>query len=357
MNKTVFRLLLLSALICLLISCDATQTLETASEFVSDDIGLGLSLNESSETTNGKICSSEASTPVENSTEEESVLDEYSEEDFSRENSPGISSPTDSSGDEQTKMNTNISDSDGVKMLQTVIDIACEYYDVSVYYCDTETGYYFYHTENESYPCASTIKAIYCHYLIQAGTDLSQRIVLDEVSQSSTSGNLTEDSIGCSFTVRELIQFSIVCSDNMAYKLLYKTFGRKGFNEYIQSIGLECPKLSSSSEYCRADARSMGICLLEIYRYSVQNNDMFLIDLMKSTTYNKQIGAGTDLEIAHKFGYEGGNYGYHDMAIVYAQEPYILSIFTREDANDKDSNIVFVKISELVEELHDLIHA
>ena len=286
---------------------------------------------------------------------EDSLPEETGESDFSWENSSDSPLPEFSEDVTPPEINSNITDPVAVRLLYSIIDLSAKYYDVSVYYCDTKTGYYFYHETNKSYPCASTIKAIYCHYLIQAGTNLYQEITLKEVSQSSASGKLTESAVGTSFTVKSLIEFSIVYSDNMAYRLLYQTFGTKGFNEYIHSLGLDCPQLLRS-EYTRVDAKSMAICMKEIYLYSTESNDYFLINLMKSTTYDEQISKGTDADIAHKFGYEGENYGYHDMAIVYAKEPYILSIFSRIDARKADCNDAFIRIATLIEHLHGLLH-
>lgn len=289
---------------------------------------------------------------------EETVIESTSEPFVSADESEEISDSESVSKEELfpiDHMETNISDDSLFVLLQEIATIAAESSNVDVYYCDTRTGFYFHYNQSKTYPAASTLKAIYCQFLLQSGINLSEKIQFTSLLQSSTSGKLTDDKIGSYFTARELIEYAIIYSDNMAYRLLFDTYGSEEFNRYIQSLGLDIPRLSSS-EYTKADAKSMAVCMMEIYRYSEATGDMFLINLMKNTTYNVQIGQGTQAEIAHKFGYEGDTYGYHDVAIVYADEPYVLSIFTNLDANVQGSNDTFAEIAAKVEILHTVLH-
>ena len=95
----------------------------------------------------------------------------------------------------------------------------------------------------------------------------------------------------------------------------------------------------------------------EIYRYAEETGEQFLVDLLKKTTHNAQIAAGTDVEVAHKYGFQDGkNLGYHDVAIVYTAEPYILAICTQEDPYAENSPEAFVKIASITELLHMYLH-
>ncbi|MGN0642264.1 MAG: serine hydrolase [Huintestinicola sp.] len=253
--------------------------------------------------------------------------------------------------------NTNIFDENMLELLSKITETAAESDNVSIYYCDTETGYYFSYKPDNVYRSASTIKAIYCQYILQSGADLDRKVRFYYPKKTSSSGKLTRKAVGKCFTVDELITYAIVNSDNMAYRLLYETFGYKDFNAYIKSLGLQSPLLGSSSEYSKVTARSMGKCMLEIYRYSKATGNTYLTDLMKNTAFDEQISKGVKAETAHKYGQQGGKNGYHDIAVIYAKEPYILSIFTNVDVNDPDCNSIFVKLSELTAKLHNELHS
>ncbi|MDD7428702.1 MAG: class A beta-lactamase-related serine hydrolase [Oscillospiraceae bacterium] len=252
--------------------------------------------------------------------------------------------------------NTNIFDEEMLALLSEITEAAAQSQNVSIYYHDTETGYYFYYNPDSVYNSASTIKAIYCQYIVQSGADLSRKVEFTYAEKESYSGKLTANAVGQYFTVDELIQYSLIYSDNMAYRLLFRTFGNEGFNTYIKSLGLSRPQLSSYSEYTTVTAKDMDKCMLEIYRYSEAENAPYIIELLKNTTYNVQLSKGTKYETAHKYGYQGGSNGFHDTAIIYADEPYILSVYTNVNGNDKDCYKIFVQLSELTEKLHDKLH-
>ena len=279
---------------------------------------------------------------------EESTAEDVSSEDESAEEEPYIPLPE--------NIKTNIETKTARMILAQIEKIASQYKNVSIYYCDTATGYFYSTNTNEKYASASVIKPFYCQYLLSINVDLNKKIQLTKVTKTSASGKLTKDAIGKWFTVKDLMSYAICRSDNMAYYLLYETFGKKGFNNYIRTLGLSEPKLSTN-EYTTLDAESAALCMKEIYRYAEETGDQFLVDLLKSTTHNAQIPAGTEAEVAHKYGFQDGkNLGYHDVAIVYTAEPYILAICTQEDPYAENSSEVFVKIASIAELLHTYLH-
>lgn len=292
--------------------------------------------------------------------EEESSVAESSEEESSVAESSDVSEEESEEPEEPItvakNIYTNMTSEAAREFLEKIEAAAAEGKSVSIYYRDTETGYYFYRNIEKRYSSASVIKAFYCQYLIATGVDLQQKVQLTEASKISSSKKLTKEHIGSWYTVEELIQYSIRNSDNMAYYLLFLTFGKSGFNDYIRSLGLEEPLLYSI-EYTTIGAEPAALCMMEIYRYAQETGDTFLIDHLKNTTHRRQIDAGTDAEIAHKYGFQDGkNLGYHDVAIVYTEEPYILAICTRENGYESGCNDVFIEVAGLVEEMHISMH-
>ena len=292
------------------------------------------------------------------SSAEESSLPEVSFEECTSED---VSSEEESSEEEPyiplpENMETNIETKTARMILAQIEKIASRYKNVSIYYCDTATGYYYSRNTEEKYSSASVIKAFYCQYLLAEKVDLNRKIQLTEAKKTSSSGRLTKDAVGKWFTVKDLMKYAIRNSDNMAYYLLYETYGKDGFNNYIKSLGLKEPRLYSI-EYTTLGTESAALCMKEIYRYAENTGDDFLVKLLKNTTHNAQIAAGTEAEVAHKYGFQDGkNIGYHDVAIIYTEEPYILAICTREDLYDKNSSEVFVKIASITELLHTYLH-
>lgn len=303
--------------------------------------------------------SNEENTSTPESSEESSAA-ESSEEESSETESSHVSEEESTIPEEEItiakNIYTNMNTETAEEFLEKIEKAATNGKSISIYYQDTETGYYFYRNIDKRYPSASVIKAFYCQYLVATGVDLQQKIQLTEASKISSSKKLRKEHIGSWYTVEELIQYSIRNSDNMAYYLLFLTFGRSGFNDYIRSLGLEEPLLYSI-EYTTIGAEPAAKCMMEIYRYAQETGNTFLIDHLKNTTHRRQIDAGTDAEIAHKYGFQDGkNLGYHDAAIVYAEEPYILTICSRENGYESGCNDVFIEVARLVEEMHELMH-
>ena len=259
------------------------------------------------------------------------------------------------SPDLPVNMETNMETAEAYAYLQKIADTARMYNTVSVYYLDTQNGWYYAVDADRVYESASTIKAIYCQYLLSAGVDMSQEIPLSQSNRTSTSGKLRQEHIGSVFTVADLISYTIRYSDNMAYRLLFETFGCEGYNDYVTSLGLPGLSLSTSYEFNRITCRDLALGMAEIYNYSEISGDTTIVELLKNTTFNAQIDAGTSYPVAHKYGYQGGDKGYHDAAIVYADpSPYILTIMTKEDHSAGDGNAVFRELAALTEPMHDL---
>lgn len=181
---------------------------------------------------------------------------------------------------------------------------------------------------------------------------MEAEVTLQQVSRTSSTGKLSWESIGTTFTVDELIGYSIRSSDNQAYRLLYETFGIEGYNKYVDNLGSGGLSMDEKLEWSSVTPKKLSRVMLEIYRYSEENS--ILIDHLKNTTFNRQITAGTKYETAHKYGSNGGSDGYHDTAIVYADErAYVLTIMTHIDiAQTEDENAVFRRTAELCDELH-----
>lgn len=127
-------------------------------------------------------------------------------------------------------LHTNITDPEAAFILADIYDVVSEYATVSIHFTDVEKEYWFGIGEEIQYHTASTVKPVYAQYLLSTGVDMEAEITLQNVSRTSSTGKLTWKAIGNTFTVGELIKYSIRYSDNQAHRLLYETFGITGYN-------------------------------------------------------------------------------------------------------------------------------
>lgn len=252
-------------------------------------------------------------------------------------------------------LHTNIENPTATDILLEIYETVSSYADVSVYFTDVEEEYWFGIGEENRYHTASTIKPVYCQYLLSAGIDPVSEVTLQQVSRPSSTGKLSADNIGTTFTVDELIEYSLRYSDNQAYRLLYEAFGIEGYNKYVKAFGEGGLFLDEEYEWSRVTPQKLSRVMLEMYRYGEKNS--ILIEHLKNATFNAQIAAGTGYEVAHKYGSNGGTDGYHDTAIVYAPErAYVLTILTYiHTEQTEDENAVFRNVAELCDILHGIL--
>ena len=253
-------------------------------------------------------------------------------------------------------VDSNITDHDCAGLIAELKELSDNYRDISIYYTDVEQKYYLAINADYAHEGASTLKALYCHFLLKNNVDRERIIKFEEATRTSTSGELTEDDVGRKFSVDELIRLAIVYSDNMAYRLLFRTYGRYGFNEYIKSLGIETPQLPPGYEFSTVTAHDLSVGMLDIYNYSLETDYQWYIDLLIESAPGGLIDSGTKYAAAHKYGYHGGYDGYHDTAIIYAPTPYVITIMTRVFPYSKNSGEVFEKVTQLVEEIHEKLN-
>lgn len=224
--------------------------------------------------------------------------------------------------------------------------VAGKYKNVSVTYINPAAGDICSCGNSGVYLTQSTIKAAYCAYLVHIDADISETIRLDTPIKESGSGVLVAENVGKSYTVETLIQYVLKYSDNQAYYMLVCKYGKDGYNAFIrEEIGTENPLLSEGALFSYATSAEMAKVMCYIYDH--REECAYLISCMSSPL--GMIDRGTDKPVAQKYGYNIGNY--HDIAIVYDDVPYILSVFTNESANTD----VFEKITEAIGKFHETV--
>ena len=109
----------------------------------------------------------------------------------------------------------------------------------SFLYQDLYSGFTVAYNEEAPIFTASSIKApamIYLYELASKGeVNLDEKLTYTSNFYSSGSGILKDKEVNTSYTVRELIEYAIIHSDNIAYSMLMNRFGRENILNFWKS--------------------------------------------------------------------------------------------------------------------------
>ncbi len=158
------------------------------------------------------------------------------------------------------------------------------------------------------------------------------------------SGEIMLKGKGFTLTWRELFEYALLYSDNIAFSQIYDRFGFTSFNSLVWQLGIE----GQSSGFMYLTARDCGKFLCEIYKYFETGSSYarWMRDLMTRSRYGEMIAvhypAGM---VAHKYGWDVN--AFHDMAIVDGEKPYVIVLMT--DYED-GGNAAFAFFASVVEQ-------
>ena len=129
---------------------------------------------------------------------------------------------------------------------------------------------------------------------------------------------------------KELSKRSLLNSDNIAANMLRSGISKYAnlYKEYGNILGYQLNRTGNTFS-----TNEMNIFLKKLY-YNKDNNPYYdtIIKYLKDSSTGVRIGRYIpDSIVANKFGAYDGNY--HDVAIVYGDRPFILSIYTKNISN------------------------
>lgn len=214
---------------------------------------------------------------------------------------------------------------------------------ISVYVKQLDTGHVAAINDEKSMYAASVAKLGVLYY---AQERLSQKnlSLLDEYQYTSVvnsfpgaydpdgSGKISKMPDDKNYSLENLLKAVAQNSDNVATNIL----GYYVANQYDQSFQKSVDKAAATSwnmDKKELTARAAGTLMEAVYR---QKGD--IINYLSSTDYDgERISKNIDVPVAHKI---GDAYDFkHDVAIVYTDSPFILSIFTDKEGYDKITSI------------------
>lgn len=222
---------------------------------------------------------------------------------------------------------------------------------VSVYFEDINSGNVYMYNKDEKYYIASLIKAPYCMYLYdlasQGKLDLEQKFTFEEKHKQEGTGKLKEMETPVDLTIRELISYAIIDSDNTAMKILLNTYNYVEYQKYAVSLGINYPddvKFVVNGDIGAIDA---GVYLGAIFDF-IETNE-YGAELKKDMLVTRNVMITSDYPIARKYGW--ADLSFHDMGIVYAPNPYLIAILTNHDQGKQEDYRLFREIANYIERL------
>lgn len=211
---------------------------------------------------------------------------------------------------------------------------------------------------NALYNCASSYKALaslYAFKQAEAGVyNLDTLLTYTSADYYPGSGIIKSSAIGSVYTLRQVADYSVRYSDNVAYTMLQRYIDRAGLAAYAQKIG--CPNYSkfSSTNWPQVSAVDAAIWWADIYNYSrTSSYGSQLYNVFLNATH-PCIKKALDNEyaVAHKSG--STSFYFHDAGVVHSEDPYIIAVYTHNPTNYTSENQTY--FAPIVKEIDKLIN-
>jgi len=190
------------------------------------------------------------------------------------------------------------------------------------------------------------------HYLPgEEKYDLSRIWIYDpETMYEEGSGEIQYMEAGTEMTYRQLVEYALLYSDNVAFAQVKKVFGTDTFYRLVWELDIQGPKQG----FMQLSAEDCAVFLEEIHRFFDTDSEYaFLMkDCMIRSKHTVMICAALPGKtVAHKYGWDLD--AYHDMAIVLEDHPYILVIMTDLENGGWETNAFIQKVTKLTDDIHN----
>ncbi|MDE5888970.1 MAG: class A beta-lactamase-related serine hydrolase [Bacilli bacterium] len=238
-----------------------------------------------------------------------------------------------------------------------VLDYITNNYKASVVYENLATGYSLTIHPESVYYAASTIKALGALYIYTGAAkgeiNLDETIKYESKYKYKASKGMEQHKIGEELTLRKLVSYSIIYSDNSAHQMLMDYIGNPTLREFGLSLGAKYTLQSAYENFGNISGWDALIYIKAINEF-INENPVLGAELQEMLINAEQ----NDLEItdlgikaAHKYGSYSSYY--HDYGIVYAESPYVVVILTTEGKGDYQGKVK--NINRHIYELNQLL--
>jgi len=164
--------------------------------------------------------------------------------------------------------------------------------------------------------------------------------------------------LGNSYSVRELLEYMIVDSDNNANFLLNDNMDLKKFVKLFNDLSIDVPDLKAATLPLNVRECSRFLEVLVNSTYLNEKNSEYAMSLLTKTEFKDGIVKGindNNVVVAHKFGESGDqlNKQLHETAVFYNNEqPYLLTIMIKGN-----KNITLNKLAEVLQRISNEVYS
>jgi len=272
-----------------------------------------------------------------------------------------------------------------------------EYPNIALYYEDLTTGYHVAFNEKDIMYSASLIKAPYIYAVVReieefeakklqyaddgsplydengnplfAGQhpnldsngkiiykegeekyDLSRMWIYDsETMMEEGSGKIQYEKSGFELSWEELFEYTLLFSDNVAFKQIRELFGMTSFQELAKELSFK----GTPYGFMQLTASDCASFLRELYAFFATESEyaLWMKDLMCRSAHTVMISAAVSpAKAAHKYGWDEDSY--HDMAVVFDENPYILVIMTTLEDGGTEADAYIRSLVQQCKKIH-----
>lgn len=167
------------------------------------------------------------------------------------------------------------------------------------------------------------------------------------------SGEIMDMPAGVEMTWRELVEYALLYSDNIAFAQLRQRFGYTSFYTKAAELGIR----GVMTDFMNLSARDCALFLEDMYAYfetGSANAEMMRGCMAKSKHLEMIAAHYPEGTAAHKYGWDLG--AFHDMAILYDEHPYVLVIMTDYEDGGEEPTDFMGDVVALTKEIHASVH-
>ena len=226
---------------------------------------------------------------------------------------------------------------------------------VSFYIVSLNDGMTIGYNVDKGFETASSIKAPYALYIykeIEAGNiNPDQLISYEEKYYNKGTGIIKKSDFGTTYSVKDLVYYSLNDSDNIAHIMLHKNFGVKGYNDMLKNLGTKHLYLTAGNPWGYTSSRSAALVWQEIYNFSLQGNEgIEFLNILSNGKYNYFKEVMPTIPSASKTGFASKDVV--ETGIVFGEHPYIAIAIA-----NKGGNIgAYTQVLKLVSYMNDIMN-
>lgn len=226
---------------------------------------------------------------------------------------------------------------------------------VSFYIVSLNDGMTIGYNVDKGFETASSIKAPYALYIykeIEAGNiNPDQLISYEEKYYNKGTGIIKKSDFGTTYSVKDLVYYSLNDSDNIAHIMLHKNFGVKGYNDMLKNLGTKQLYLTAGNPWGYTSSRSAALVWQEIYNFSLQGNEgIEFLNILSNGKYNYFKEVMPTIPSASKTGFASKDVV--ETGIVFGEHPYIAIAIA-----NKGGNIgAYTQVLKLVSYMNDIMN-